>query len=295
MHIKPAPDLQKHNQRWWEENPMSYDWHHTMKATDGSREFFDEIDARLFSASPFFQGKPPFERLIPFGPLKGKQVLEIGCGLGSHAQLLAEAGCRLTAIDLTERAVELTRERLRLRGFSADVMKMDAENMEFQAAQFDFVWSWGVIHHSADTEQIIRNVYRVLKPGGEFRFMVYHRRSLNALTSIVRGFLSGKIFQGMSTSDILSLYTDGYLARFYTQAELSKLLMNSGFSNVSTRVLGQKSELVPLPGKGLSGRLKSLLIRNLPDRLAERLLSWCGVFLFTSASKPCESESNGRP
>ena len=273
---------------------MSYDWHRSLEAAEGTREFFDAIDARLFNASPFFQGKRPFERFIPFEVLKGKRVLEIGCGLGSHAELFARAGCRLTAIDLTEKAVELTRERLRLRGFPADIRRMDAEEMEFQNGEFDFVWSWGVIHHSADPERIIRNVYRVLKDGGEFRFMVYHRRSLNAFTSIVRGFLSGKVFQGMSASDILSFYTDGYVARFYTQAEVSKFLSRARFLKVSTCVLGQKSELVPLPARGLVGQLKSFILKNFPGPVAEYFLSSYGALLFAIASKSCEPKSEER-
>ena len=56
---------------------------------------------------------------------------------------------------------------------------MDAEHLEFPDETFDFVWSWGVIHHSANTEAIIREIHRVLKPGGEARVMVYHRNSIN--------------------------------------------------------------------------------------------------------------------
>lgn len=272
---------------------MRYDWHRTLEADEGTPEFFDQVDARLFNASPFFQGARPFEQLIPFDRLKGKRVLEIGCGLGSHAELFAAAGCHVTAIDLTEKAVELTRKRLRLKGLPGDVRHMDAEEMEFQSGEFDFVWSWGVIHHSADPTKIMRNVYRVLSDGGEFRFMVYHLRSIIAFTSVIRGVLSGKILQGMTLPEVLSFYTDGYIARFYTQRAITNLLLSLGYSHVNTRILGQKSELIPLPGRGRGGQLKSFLIRRLPDRLAERFLSRYGVFLFASASKSEEPESHG--
>lgn len=277
--------VQAESRGWWEANPMSYDWHKTLPAAEGTPEFYDGIDRRFFASSSFYKGKRPFERWIPFDQLKGKRVLEIGCGMGAHAQLLSEAECDLTCIDLTEKGVASTRRRLESRGLRADIRRMDAEHMDFPDGEFDFVWSWGVIHHSADTDQIVRNVFRVLKPGGEFRLMVYHRRSVSGLYCIVRGLLTGKFFKGMSVQQVLSFYTDGYMARFYTRRELRDLLARCGFSRVDTKVLGQKSELLPLSGKGVSGRAKHALLRILPDALAEAALSVGGYFLFAVARK----------
>jgi SAM-dependent methyltransferase len=285
----PDTEVQAENRRWWNANPMSYDWHKTILASEGTREFYQEIDRRFFSSSSFYRGPAgtsrPFERWIPFDELRGKRVLEIGCGLGAHAQLLSATGCHLTCIDITDRAVDNTRRRLALSGLSADVFSMDAEEMDFHDAEFDFVWSWGVIHHSAHPERILRQVYRILKAGGEFRFMVYHRPSLSGFYSLVRGFLTGKFSRGMSARQVLSFYTDGYLARFYTRRELRELLLNCGFSRLETRILGQKSELLPLPGEGALGSLKRALLRLIPDRLAEPALSVAGYFLFAVAHK----------
>ncbi len=278
-------DLQAQNKLWWEKNPMGYDWHRTISSQEGTPAFFAEIDHRFFQSSPFYVGARAFERLIPFDRLRGKRVLEIGCGLGAHAQLLAEAGCNLTCIDLTEKAVALTRKRLSLRGLQGDVRLMNAEEITFPDNEFDFVWSWGVIHHSASTDTIIREAYRVLKPEGEFRLMVYHRRSLTASVSVTRGMMSGKFFKGMAVPDVLSFYSDGHLARFYTRTEMMRLLTRSGFSKVHTLLLGQKSELLPIPGEGLTGRLKSFLLARFPDGLAERLLGLIGSFLFAIALK----------
>jgi ubiquinone/menaquinone biosynthesis C-methylase UbiE len=88
---------------------------------------------------------------------------------------------------------------------------MDAECLEFHDEEFDFIWSWGVIHHSAHTDRIVRQVARVLKPGDQFRLMVYNRRAFDTYTKMVRGWLTAKPLRGMSTDDILSFYTDGYL------------------------------------------------------------------------------------
>jgi 2-polyprenyl-3-methyl-5-hydroxy-6-metoxy-1,4-benzoquinol methylase len=118
---------------------MSYDWRQTISAPQGSSGYFNEIDQRFFTAFPFYAGDPPFSRLIPFGELASARVLEIGCGLGSHAQLLAQSGCILTAIDLTDTAVETSRRRLGLQGLSADVLVMDAGHLDFPDNTFDLV------------------------------------------------------------------------------------------------------------------------------------------------------------
>lgn len=289
--LHPFSDLQLQagNRGWWQTHPMRYNWRSAIIAPAGTAEFFDEVDRRFFSASPFFSGRPPFERLIPFETLRAKRVLEIGCGLGSHSQLLSEAGCELTAIDITARAVELTQRRLAIKGLPADVLEMDAECLEFPDSSFDFVWSWGVIHHSAHTEQIIREVARVLKPDGEFRFMVYNRKAFDTFTKIARGVVTGKALRLMSVDEILSYYTDGFVARFYTRQQLADSIRQNGLGVQAIEVLGQTSELVPLPGRGLFGRLKYDLVARIPDALARPALSTMGSFLFAVARKTPEA------
>jgi 2-polyprenyl-3-methyl-5-hydroxy-6-metoxy-1,4-benzoquinol methylase len=290
-HPYAAEELQQESRNWWHKHPMSYDWHHTNPAAEGTREFFDEIDTRFFNASPLYRGNPPFAKIIPFDTLKGKRVLEIGCGLGSHSQLLAEAGCKLTSIDLTPRAVDLTTKRLKLNHLPADVREMDAEKMDFPDHEFDFVWSWGVIHHSAHTDVIVKQVARVLKPGGEFRCMVYNRKAFDSYVKLVRGFVSGKRFKGMSPADILSYYTDGYVARYYTRASLAELLCSGGLEVTDVYPMGQTSEFFPIPGKGVVGRVKYSLVARMPRDITARALLKTGSFLFGIARKPQGSAS----
>jgi SAM-dependent methyltransferase len=265
---------------------MSYDWREKIEFPEGSPEYFDEVDTRFYSSSPFYRAAQPYGRLIPFEKLKGKRVLEIGCGLGLHSQLMAQAGANLTSIDLTQRAVRLTTQRMGLKGLKSDVRIMDAEHLVFEDSEFDFIWSWGVIHHSAQTELIVREVLRVLRPDGEFRSMVYNKRSINALGMLAKGLLHGDFFKGRSAQDVYSIYSDGFIARFYTAAEFELLLRRNGFEVKDTRILGQKSELLPIPGFGVFGRIKHALVPVIPDSVAERFLSGVGGFLFVVAKKP---------
>jgi len=168
---------QNANRTWWETHPMRYDWKDGIPYEEFSQEFFAEIDRRFFSAVELYAPckKIPFDWLIEFDSLRTKDVLEIGVGNGSHAQLLAEHAKSFAGIDLTEYSVRSTSERLRVFGLPGTVAEMDAEKMLFPDKSFDFVWSWGVIHHSANTRKIIEEMYRVLRPGGEAVVMVYHR------------------------------------------------------------------------------------------------------------------------
>jgi len=105
----------------------------------------------------------PFAR---FRESKGQSVLEVGVGLGADHQQYAQAGAKLTGIDLTDRAVEHTRRRLHLFGYNSDPTTGDAENLVFPDQSFDVVYSWGVLHHSPDTHMSVQEFYRVLKWGG---------------------------------------------------------------------------------------------------------------------------------
>ena len=106
---------------------------------------------------------------------RDRRVLEVGVGLGADSLQWLRAGAVFSGLDLTPRAIEQTRRRLALEGFpDVDLQVGDAEALPFSDASFDLVYSWGVLHHSPDTARAIREVRRVLKPGGVARIMVYH-------------------------------------------------------------------------------------------------------------------------
>ena len=101
-------------------------------------------------------------------------------------------------------------------------MQMYVEKLSFPDASFDFVWSWGVINHSSDTKTILPQIHRVLKPGGELTFMVYHQSSWNTFIRgwLYYGLLKGGLFKGLDAHRLLQLNTDGALPRYYTKTDL---------------------------------------------------------------------------
>ena len=261
---------------------MTYDWRGEIPYAPGSPEHLAEVERRFLSEAWFAQppGGRPFSGLIPFAELAGKDVLEIGCGTGVHARLLAEAGARLTAVDLTPTAVELTRQRLALAGLDADVREADAESLPFADASFDFVWSWGVVHHSEATDRVLAEIARVLRPGGRLALMVYHRSSITFWIDYVlhRGVLRGGLLHE-SPDELANRWSDGVIARHYTRYSFTAALA-PWFDDVETRVMGQMAEAVPLPR-----RLRRFVAPLVPQRAQEALLHRFGWFLFASARR----------
>ena len=280
--MSPTGPSQVDVRRWWTENPMTYDWRGEIVHPAGSPEHLAEVERRFLSEAWFAQaeGAPPFSDLIPFSELRGKDVLEIGCGTGVHTRLLAESDARVAAIDLTPTAVELTTRRLTLAGLVADVREADAEALPFDDASFDYVWSWGVIHHSENTDRVISEVARVLRPGGTFAFMVYHRTSLTYWVNYVlyRGVLRGGLLRE-GPDELANRWSDGVIARHYTRRRLAEAL-EPWFEEIDTKVMGQIGEAIPLPSP-----VRKRIVRFVPVGAREELLRHLGWFLFATAQR----------
>ena len=276
--IAAPPDAQAGNRSWWTAHTMSYDWKDKVACERFSPAWFDEVDARFIEAARHFaHDKQPFGRIIPFEAIAGKRVLEIGCGMGLHTELMTRAGAHVTALDISPKSVAATRARLSLRGLAADVREADAETLGARAA-YDFIWSWGVIHHSARTGRVLRNLYRALKPGGQLRFMVYSLDGVQAYSVMMRRYMFG-FWRGRSLDELLWEGTDGYLARYFTKDGLANLC-RTFFDDVELQVFGQESDAVPLPAA-----LRKLVRPLVSDRYIAAAVRRRGAFLFATATK----------
>lgn len=120
-----------------------------------------------------------FERL-GVEQLTGKTLLEIGCGIGIDTLTLASLGFReVLGIDLSETAIDIARCNAETKNIAnVRFEKANGEKLNFPDDCFDFVYSFGVIHHTPSIKKAIAEIYRVLKPGGRAMVMIYHRHSL---------------------------------------------------------------------------------------------------------------------
>jgi len=134
--------------------------------------YFDEIERRRYRWHAHLR-----ELLDELRGRSGR-LLEVGCGIGVDSVHLARCGFDVTAIDLTEEAIEVARAFARRRAVSIDFRVGNAESLEFPDASFDALYSFGVLHHTPDIERAVGEVRRVLRPGGTAHVMLYHARSL---------------------------------------------------------------------------------------------------------------------
>ncbi len=153
-----------------------------------------------------------------FGDWKDKKVLEIGLGLGADHEKFAEGGAILYGIDLTERAVNLTKLRFDKAELNSNIQVGDAEKLPYQSNFFDLVYSWGVIHHTPNTLKAAQEILRVLKPGGVFKVMVYHKWSMVGIMLWIRyALLTGRFWLGLE--HIYGKYLESHGTKAYTKAE----------------------------------------------------------------------------
>lgn len=213
----------------------------------------------------------------------GKDVLEIGVGMGADHLRWAQSGPKsLTGVDLTSRAVEFTRERLALYRLESDLRVEDAENLPFPDQSFDLVYSWGVLHHSPNTPQALREVYRVLRPGGEFRGMIYHRRSLVGYMLWARyGLFRGR--PNRTLTDIYAEHLESPGTKAYTLNETRKMLAQ--FSHVEVRSQLAFGDLLEgAVGQRHRGPLLATAKRLYPRWFIKRAFSGHGLNLLIEAS-----------
>ncbi len=113
---------------------------------------------------------------LPRDYFKGLTVLDAGCGSGRWTYAMASLGARVIAVDISTAAVEVTRE-VTQEMENVQVIQASLFRLPFRPEQFDFVVSWGVLHHTSDTQTAFRTIAPLVRLGGELYVMVYERRN----------------------------------------------------------------------------------------------------------------------
>lgn len=139
----------------------------------GTKAYFEEVSARKYFVEPHI---PAFAN---FPQWTGRDVLEVGCGIGTAAVDFIRSGASYTGVDLSEESIDIARKRLSVFGLSGQLITCDAERLaEYVPLDaFDLVYSFGVIHHSPNQRAIVEGIRKVVRRNGEFRCMLYARNS----------------------------------------------------------------------------------------------------------------------
>jgi ubiquinone/menaquinone biosynthesis C-methylase UbiE len=166
---------------------------------------------------------------------------------------------------------------------TSNLKEADAEQLPFADGAFDLVYSWGVLHHSPNTHQAMKEVYRVLRPGGIARIMIYHTYSLTGYMLWVRyGLLAGQPFR--SLRDIYFNYLESPGTKAYSVEEAQEML--SQFSSVATRIeLNHGDLLEGTVGQRHGGFLLSVAKGMWPRALIKSIFKNHGLMLLIEARK----------
>jgi len=278
--------LKERVRAFWQEHPCGTRF---ADAEPGSRTFYELVTEHRYRK----------EWHIPaaagFAESKDLRVLEIGCGLGTDGAQFARAGADYTGIDLTQAAVDLAKRHFELLNLPGAFRIADAERLDFPDNFFDVVYSHGVLHHTPDTAGAVREIHRVLRPGGKAVVMLYHRNSYNYRINIsmlrragvhllrwnsgvkLVHHLTGEPEDSLrqhaielkskpaylSSEEFLSRNTDGAgnpLARVYSRSEARELFKT--FAEVETRTYFLNKRWLPIVGP--------ILPRSLESQMASR-------------------------
>jgi 2-polyprenyl-3-methyl-5-hydroxy-6-metoxy-1,4-benzoquinol methylase len=165
--------------RFWEN--FEYDDVRVVDSAPGSREYFADLSAIRARRMEYLA------RLADYAGYQGKQVLEVGCRIGLDLANFAKHGARVTGIEISRPALAMARTHFSVMGLEGRFIEMDGEDMEFADDTFDLVFAQGVVQYTAHPERMVRELHRVMKPGGAGFVMVYNRHSWLAALSRVSG------------------------------------------------------------------------------------------------------------
>jgi SAM-dependent methyltransferase len=193
-----------------------------------SREYFEEIEAFRYRDQPFIHAFAQFPRY------RDKRVLEVGFGAGTDFIQWLRSGARASGIDLTPEALENLTRRIDAYRLPApeQIMVADAERLPFPSDSFDLGYSFGVLHHSPNTETAVGEIVRVVRPGGEIKIMLYNRHSIYIFNQWVKyALLRGKPWKTLRW--ILWHHMESIGTKGYTHRELSQLLQRLPLETIS--------------------------------------------------------------
>jgi 2-polyprenyl-3-methyl-5-hydroxy-6-metoxy-1,4-benzoquinol methylase len=210
--------------RYWDDRPCNI--RHSTKPV-GSREYFDEVEARKYFVEFHIPAFADFERW------KGKRVLEVGCGIGTDSINFARAGAQLTAVDLSGESLRIARERASVMGVEdrIEFVQADAEELTkaVSGGPYDLIYSFGVVHHTPRPDRALAEMRSLAAPGGTLKVMVYHRHSWKVLW-ILAGEGRGRFWKA---DELIANYSEaqtGCPVTFsYTRAEGRKFAERAGF------------------------------------------------------------------
>jgi len=203
---------------YWNARPCNI--RHSQKPL-GAKEYFDEVEKRKYFVEPHIPIFAEFEKWL------NKKVLEIGCGIGTDTINFAKAGAEVTAVELSDRSLEITEQRAKVYGLRNITFYLaDAEELSsaVPAKTYDLVYSFGVIHHSPHPEKIFEEIKKYCNQNTEIKVMLYSKWSWKTFW-IILIYGHGKFWQ---TKKLIPKYSEAQtgspVSYVYSFKDIKKLM-----------------------------------------------------------------------
>ncbi|OQA36390.1 MAG: Ubiquinone biosynthesis O-methyltransferase [Candidatus Dependentiae bacterium ADurb.Bin331] len=281
-HMSSDQAIKENSKAAWGASPAG--WVFGQEYECGTKEFFEAVLQKRFSYEV-----PWLNEMVQFKRFTGKSVLEIGCGVGYDAYQFCKAGAYYTGIDITPQNPPLARKHLSYYGLQAQFEERDVENISF-LNEFDFVFTFGVLHHTPNIKKALGNCFNALKPGGEIQVIVYNKWSIFYCLTVVtwEWFFKGN-FLKRSLADQRSLIetingSSRPLVNVYSKRALKKLMNEVGFGILRTDTA--KLTVEDLPQIPFIVRL----YKYIPQSLLTALGRFFGWYISVRAIKPLTKE-----
>lgn len=152
------------------------------------------------------------DSLLP-RPLSGLRVLDVGCGTGTWALHLAAQGALVTGIDVSPAMIDVAREKVRRAGQPAAFLVAAGDCLPFASDGFDLVTAMLVLEFAENSEAVLSEMARVLRPGGKAVVAALNRRSIWTVLRRLGGWRRPTVYNH---------------ARFLTRREIDAMLAAAG-------------------------------------------------------------------
>ena len=209
---------------FWDRHPCNL--HHSPKPV-GTKEYFADVEERKYYVEPHIL------RFADFKRWRGKKVLEIGCGIGTDTINFARDGARVTAVELSERSLEIAKQRAEVYGLDKCI-KFYCGNAEELTAfvpveAYDLIYSFGVIHHTPHPGRVVAQIRHYASSSSIVKIMVYHRYAWKVLW-ILLTYSKGRFWQ---LDELVARYSEAQtgcpVTYTFTPGQMRKILACHGF------------------------------------------------------------------
>ena len=265
--MTPLTEQKDEVRDFWDSNPCGTRYL-------GEADDFDAHARARYALEPYIFDFAGFENA------RSLKVLEIGVGMGADYLEWLKAGAVVSGVDISAVSIEKARQRCLRAGYQPDLRVADAEKLPFDDNSFDIVYSYGVMHHSADTARCVREAWRVLRPDGQARIMIYHHPSISGAMLWLRYGLP----RGKSLRQSVFEHLESRGTKSFTQIEACSLM--KGFRDLEMRVEFSPGDLLlHQPSARFQSAFYRLVWKLYPRALVRIFGKRWGLFLLIRATK----------